>query len=99
MLCCCCMAPSDQQSAWMYAASAELDLLGESHATEMTDEQVVQKLPEELRRQSLSGTLPVSLNTLRVSLWKQQLPLEFCIVGVLPCSQIDWWCSKQQCKK
>ena len=51
----------------MCAASAELDLFGESHAKEMTDEQVVQKLPEELRRQSLSGTLPVSLNALRVS--------------------------------
>lgn len=75
---CGCMAPgqSDEQSAWMCAANAELDLLGESHATEMTDEQVVQKLPEELRRQSLSGTLPVSLNTLRVSLWNQQLPLD-----------------------
>ena len=50
----------------MTAAAAELDPIGESHAKEMTDEQVVQKLPEELRRQSLSGTLPVSLHTLRV---------------------------------
>ena len=59
----------------MIAAGAELDSFRESHATEMTDEQVVQKLPEELRRQSLSGTLPVSLHTLRVSLSNPQLPL------------------------
>ena len=65
---CMALGQSDQQMAWMCAVSAELDLFGESHATEMTDEQVVQQLPEELRRQSLSGTLPVSLNTLRVSL-------------------------------
>ena len=65
------LVQSDHQSASMCAAGAELDLFGDSHATEMTDEQVVQKLPEELRRQSLSGTLPVSLNTLRVSLWNQ----------------------------
>lgn len=63
----------------MVAAGAELDSFRESHAKEMTDEQVVQKLPEELRRQSLSGTLPVSLHTLRVSLVNQQLPLEFCV--------------------
>lgn len=50
----------------MTAAAAELDPIGESHAKEMTDEQVMQKLPEELHRQSLSGTLPVSLHTLRV---------------------------------
>ena len=51
----------------MNAAAAEQDPAGESHAKEVTDEQVMQKLPEELRRQSLSGSLPVSLNTLRVS--------------------------------
>lgn len=47
-------------------AAAELDPAAESHAKEMTDEQVVEKLPEQLRQQSLSGSLPVSLNTLRV---------------------------------
>lgn len=45
---------------------ANLDHVRESHSKQLTDEQVVQKLPEELRRQSLSGSLPVSLQALRV---------------------------------
>lgn len=63
----------------MLAAAAELDPAGGSCAMEVTDEQVVQKLPEELRRQSLSGTLPVSLQTLRVRICIcSSLPDGFC---------------------
>lgn len=70
--------PWHYQKAWVPAA-AELDPAGESHAKEVTDEQVVQQLPEELRRQSLSGTLPVSLHTLRV-----RLCTSICIRRYLP---------------
>ncbi|KAL0021910.1 hypothetical protein WJX79_003012 [Trebouxia sp. C0005] len=49
----------------MAGGQAKLDPVRESHPQQLTDEQVVQKLPEELRRQSLSGSLPVSLQALR----------------------------------
>ncbi|KAL3148883.1 hypothetical protein ABBQ32_001753 [Trebouxia sp. C0010 RCD-2024] len=64
-------APGARRLSFDSCAAAELDPAGESHAKEVTDEQVVQQLPEELRRQSLSGTLPVSLHTLR-ALQEQQ---------------------------
>ena len=47
-------------------SQAEMDPASDSHSKQLTDEQVVQQLPEELRRQSLSGSLPVSLQALRV---------------------------------
>ncbi len=45
-----------------------MDPVRGSHSKQLTNEQVVQKLPEELRRQSLSGSLPVSFQALRVGL-------------------------------
>lgn len=44
-----------------------MDPLSSAGPQQLTDEQVVQQLPEDLRRQSLSGCLPVSLQALRVS--------------------------------
>ena len=52
----------------LLGGQAHVDPARESHSKQLTDEQVVQKLPEELRRQSLSGSLPLSLQALRVSL-------------------------------
>ena len=47
--------------------AAELDPARQSHAAELSQEQLMQKLPEQLQQQFLSGNLPVSLDALRVS--------------------------------
>ncbi len=66
-------------------AIAELDPARESHSKQLTDEQVVQKLPEELQRQSLSGSLPVSLQALRVGLLIRSSLLLLFIYNALSC--------------
>ncbi|DBA74293.1 TPA: hypothetical protein ACH3X1_011073 [Trebouxia sp. C0004] len=52
----------------MAGGQANLDPVRESHLQHLPDEQVVQKLPQELRRQFLAGSLPLSLQALRVRL-------------------------------
>ena len=48
-------------------AAAELDPARDSHASQLTEEQLVQKLPEQVQQQFLDGELPISLHSLKVS--------------------------------
>ena len=46
---------------------AELDPARDSHASQLSEEQLVQKLPEQVQQQFLDGELPISLHSLKVS--------------------------------